>query len=144
MGWTTSASATAHCLTGCAIGEVIGIAAGAALGLSPAVTVALAVVLAFCFGYALTVRGMLGHMSASSALRVALAADTVSIATMELTDNAVMIVIPGAMQAGVGDWLMWTALALSLAASFLAAWPVNHWLIGRGRGHALHHHHHSG
>ncbi|WP_209672299.1 DUF4396 domain-containing protein [Amycolatopsis magusensis] len=139
-----AASATLHCLTGCAIGEVLGMVIGTALGFSNVATIVLAVALAFVFGYALTMRGVLrSGVGFRQALRVALAADTVSIAVMELVDNAVMVTVPGAMEAGLGHWLFWGALAFALAVAFVLTVPVNKWLIGRGLGHAkVHAHHH--
>ena len=137
--------ATLHCLTGCAIGEVAGLAIGTALGWGNAATIALAVGLAFLFGYTLTGAGLVyGGMALGAAAGVALAADTVSIAVMELVDNAVMLVVPGAMDAGLADGLFWGALAFALAVAFAAALPVNRWLIARGRGHARAHGHHHG
>jgi hypothetical protein len=137
-------AATLHCLTGCAIGEVLGMVIGTALGWGNGATIALAVVLAFSFGYALTLRPLLGHMRFAAAAKLALAADTASITVMEIVDNAIMLAIPGAMDAGVGNLLFWSSLAFSLAVAALAAFPVNRWLIARGRGHAVvhaHHHH---
>ena len=135
--------ATAHCLTGCAIGEVLGLVVGTALGLGTGWTIALAVALAFVFGYGLTLIPLLrSGMGARAAIRVALAADTFSIVVMEVVDNAVMLVVPGAMAAGLGDGLFWGALAFALAVAFAAAVPVNRWLIARGRGHAVVHSHH--
>ena len=137
-------SATLHCLTGCAIGEVLGMVIGTALGLGNAVTIALAVVLAFLFGYALTIRPLLrSGLAFGAAARLALAADTASITIMEIVDNAIMLVIPGAMSAGLGSALFWGSLAFSLAIAGLAAFPVNRWLIARGRGHAVVHSHHA-
>jgi hypothetical protein len=142
-GWRAAASATGHCLTGCAIGEVLGMVIGTAFGLATAITVALAVVLAFVFGYALTLRGVLAAgVTFTAALKVAFAADTVSIVVMEIVDNAVVLAVPGAMDAGLGSLLFWLSLALSLAVAFVAAWPVNRWLIARGRGHAVVHPYH--
>jgi hypothetical protein len=140
----TAVVATAHCLTGCAIGEVAGISIGTALGWGDAPTIALAVALAFLFGYAFTATTLLrSGLGLSAALGVALAADTVSIAVMEIVDNAVMLLVPGAMDAGLGDALFWGALAGALAVAFAAAVPVNRWLIARGRGHAVVHPHHA-
>ncbi len=141
-----AADATRHCLTGCAIGEVLGMAIGTTAGWSNAATVVLSVTLAFFFGYALTLRKVLrSGLRVGAAIKVALAADTVSIAVMELIDNAVMLVIPGAMEAGLGSVLFWGSLAFSLFAAFLLTVPVNRWLIGRGLGHAvMHQHHHHG
>jgi len=140
----TAWSATLHCLTGCAIGEVLGMVIGTALGWGNAPTIALAVVLAFFFGYALTLRPLLSAMEFAAALRLALAADTASIAVMEIVDNAIMLLVPGAMDAGLASVLFWASLAASLAIAAVAAFPVNRWLIARGRGHAVvhaHHHH---
>ena len=140
----TAWSATLHCLTGCAIGEVLGMVIGTALGWGNAATIALAVVLAFFFGYTLTLRPLLRAMSFAAAMRLALAADTASITVMEIVDNAIMLVIPGAMDAGLASILFWVSLAVSLAIAAVAAFPVNRWLISRGRGHAVvhaHHHH---
>ncbi len=135
-------SATAHCLTGCAIGEVLGMVIGTALGWSDAPTIALAVVLAFFFGYLLTMIPLLrSGMALGAAVGVALAADTVSIVIMEIVDNVVMLAVPGAMDAGLGDPLFWGALAFALAVAFVAALPVNRWLLSRGRGHAVAHQH---
>ena len=141
-----AADATRHCLTGCAIGEVLGMAIGTTAGWSNAATVVLSVTLAFFFGYALTLRKVLrSGLRVGAAIKVALAADTVSIAVMELIDNAVMLVIPGAMEAGLGSVLFWGSLAFSLFAAFLLTVPVNRWLIGRGLAHAvMHQHHHHG
>ena len=138
----TAWSATLHCLTGCAIGEVLGMVIGTALGWGNGATIALAVVLAFFFGYLLTLRPLLAQMSFASAARLALAADTASITVMEIVDNAIMLVIPGAMDAGLGAPLFWASLAFSLAVAAVAAFPVNRWLIGRGKGHAVVHAHH--
>lgn len=143
--WSAAASATLHCLTGCAIGEVLGMVVGTALGLHNAATVVLSVALAFVFGYALTMRGVLrAGVGLVAALKVALAADTVSIAVMEVLDNAVIVFVPGAMDAGLGSVLFWGSLAFSLVVAFLVTTPVNRWMIGRGRGHAVVHayHHH--
>lgn len=141
--WRTAAQATLHCLTGCAIGEVLGMVIGTALGWSAWPTVALAVVLAFVFGYALTMRGvLLAGVGLQAAFTVALAADTVSIALMEILDNAVMLAVPGAMDAGLSSWVFWASLAFALAVAFVLTTPVNRWLISRGRGHAVVHRHH--
>jgi hypothetical protein len=135
-----AAMATLHCLTGCAVGEVLGMVIGSAVGLHNAGTVALSVVLAFVFGYALTMSGVLrSGMELRRAVRVALAADTVSILVMEIIDNTVMVGIPGAMNAGLTDLLFWGSLAFSLLAAFALTTPVNHWMIGRGKGHAVVH-----
>jgi hypothetical protein len=141
--WRTAVQATLHCLTGCAIGEVLGMVIGTALGWAAAPTVVLAVVLAFVFGYALTMRPLLrGGIDLRNALKLALAADTVSIAVMEVVDNAVMLAVPGAMEAGLTGPLFWMSLAFALAVAFVLTVPVNRWLIARGRGHAVVHRHH--
>jgi uncharacterized protein DUF4396 len=138
--WAMAASATLHCLTGCAIGEVLGMVIGTSVGLSEWATVALAVALAFVFGYALTMRGVLrAGLPFRRALRVALAADTISIAVMEVVDNAVMLSVPGAMEAGISGALFWLALAGALAVAFVVTLPINRWMISRGRGHAVVH-----
>lgn len=133
-------SATLHCLTGCAIGEVTGMVVGTALGFSEWGTVALAVGLAFLFGYSLTSMPLLrAGFALSAVIPIALAADTVSIATMEIADNALMLAIPGAMEAGVGSLLFWGSLSMALVLAFVVTVPVNRWLISRGKGHmALH------
>ena len=135
--------ATLHCLTGCAIGEVLGLVLATWWGWSNGPSVALAIVLAFGFGYSLTlvplVRAGLGWRRAT---RLALAADTLSIVTMEVMDTAVVLVVPGAMAAGLTDALFWTSLAVSLAVAFVVTVPANRWLIARGRGHAVVHAHH--
>ena len=136
-------SATAHCLTGCAIGEVLGMIVGTALGWGDWQTIALAVVLAFLFGYSLTMVPLLrGGLALGAAIPVALAADTISIAIMEIVDNAIMLLIPGAMEAGLTNLLFWGSLAVALLIAGAAAFPVNRWLIRRGRGHAVVHAHH--
>ncbi|MFC7534041.1 DUF4396 domain-containing protein [Actinoplanes sp. GCM10030250] len=142
--WRPAIQATLHCLTGCAIGEVLGMVIGTALGWSAGPTVVLAVVLAFVFGYALTMRPLLrSGINLRTALKVALAADTVSIAVMEIIDNAVMLVVPGAMEAGLSNWLFWASLAFALVVAFVLTVPVNRWLISRGKGHAVVHQHHA-
>ncbi|ROR43371.1 DUF4396 domain-containing protein [Kitasatospora cineracea] len=141
--WRTAAQATLHCLTGCAIGEVLGQVIGVGFGLHNGATVVLSIALAFVFGYALTMRGVLkAGLPFRDALKVALAADTVSIIVMELIDNGVMVAVPGAMDAGLGQLLFWLSLAGSLVLAFLVTVPVNRWLIGRGRGHAVVHAYH--
>jgi hypothetical protein len=136
-------SATAHCLTGCAIGEVLGMIIGTALGWSDWQTIALAVVLAFFFGYSLTMLPLLrGGLALAAAVPVALAADTISIAVMEVVDNAILLAIPGAMEAGLTSLLFWGSLAVALLIAGAVAYPVNRWLIARGRGHAVVHGHH--
>jgi hypothetical protein len=141
--WSTAARATLHCLTGCAIGEVLGMVIGTALGWPALPTVVLAIALAFVFGYALTMRGVLrAGVGFRSALKIALAADTVSIAVMEIVDNAVVLAVPGAMEAGLASGVFWGSLAFALLAAFVLTLPVNRWLISRGRGHAVVHAHH--
>ncbi|MFC4002664.1 DUF4396 domain-containing protein [Prauserella oleivorans] len=141
--WGVAVSATLHCLTGCAIGEILGMVIGTALGWHDVPTIVLAVALAFVFGYALSMRGVLrAGVGVRKALKVALAADTVSITVMELVDNGVMVAVPGAMEAGLGTLLFWGALAVAFLVAFLVTLPVNKWLIGRGRGHALAHAYH--
>jgi hypothetical protein len=136
-------SATLHCLTGCAIGEVLGIVIGTALGWSDVATIALAVALAFLFGYSLTMLPLLrGGLTLGAAIPLALASDTLSIAVMEIVDNLIMVLVPGAMDAGLGSPLFWGALAFALAVAFVAAFPVNRYLIARGKGHAVVHEHH--
>lgn len=139
----TAIMATLHCLSGCAIGEVTGMALGTALGWSNGITVAVAIVLAFLSGYAMTTLPLVraGH-SFGTASRIALAADTASIAIMEIVDNATMMVIPGAMDAGLDSIVFWGSLAVSLVVAAVAAFPLNRWLISRGQGHALAHAHH--
>jgi hypothetical protein len=136
-------SATLHCLTGCGIGEVLGLVIASWLGWGMAASIALAVALAFLFGYSLTLRPLVrSGMPLTRAMKVALAADTLSITVMEIVDNAVMLAIPGAMHAGPGSLLFWLSMAIALAVAGVAAFPVNRWLIARGRGHALVHAHH--
>ncbi len=140
----SAVSATLHCLTGCAIGEVLGMVIGTALDLSNVTTIVLSVVLAFFFGYSLTIRPVLGAgVPFSGAIKVALAADTLSILTMEVIDNGVIVAVPGAMDAGLDNLLFWGSLAVSLVVAFLVTVPVNRWLIGRGKGHAVVHEFHS-
>jgi len=141
--WAMAATATLHCLTGCAIGEVLGMVIGTALGLHNAATVVLSIALAFFFGYALTMRGVLrAGVSLREAFGIALAADTVSIAVMELMDNAFIVAVPGAMDAGLDSGLFWGSLAGSLVVAFVVTTPVNRWMIGRGKGHAVVHAYH--
>jgi len=145
-------SATLHCLTGCAIGEVLGLVIGSALGLDTHITIILAIGLAFLFGYTLSTLPLLkAGMTLGAALTVVLAADTLSIAVMEVTDNAVMAIIPGAMNASLVNPIFWAAMPIALTAAFFAALPVNRYLLKRNKGHALtmqhlpmhdHHHHH--
>jgi len=139
----TAISATLHCLTGCAIGEVGGLAVATALGWSDGVSIALSIALAFAFGYLLTMLPLVrAGLTPRRALPLAFASDTFSIATMELLDSLIVIAIPGAMAAGLGDPLFWGSLAGALFVAFWAAVPVNRWLIARGRGHAVIHAHH--
>ncbi|MCU1405456.1 MAG: hypothetical protein JWQ43_1759 [Glaciihabitans sp.] len=138
--WRMAATATLHCLTGCAIGEVLGMIIGTSLGLHNLATVVLSIALAFVFGYALTMRGVLrAGVSWRAAVGIALAADTVSIAVMEIIDNTAMLAIPGAMDAGITSGLFWGSLAASLVLGFVITTPVNRWLISRGKGHAVVH-----
>jgi len=137
-------SATVHCLTGCGIGEVLGLVIATQLGWHDAPAIALAVVLAFVFGYGLTLRPLLrSGLAVRAALGLAFAADTLSITVMEIVDNAILLLIPGAMDAGISEPLFWGSLAIALAIAGLDAYPVNRWLIARGRGHAVVHGHHS-
>lgn len=136
-------AATLHCLTGCALGEITGLIIGTALGLSTGVTVLIAIGLAFLFGYSLSILPLLrAGLSFKKAASLVLAADTLSIATMELVDNAIMVLIPGAMQAGLVNPIFWVSMALALFVAFWAAYPVNKYLLARGAGHALLHAHH--
>jgi hypothetical protein len=137
-------SATAHCLSGCATGEVIGMAIGTAAGLTNGATIVIATVLAFLFGYGFTMIPLLrSGLAFGAVLKLALASDTASIAIMELVDNGIMLAIPGAMTATLGQPLFWGSLALALLIAGTAAYPVNRWLIARGRGHAVVHQHHA-
>jgi len=133
-------SATAHCLTGCAIGEVLGLGIATALGWANAPSIVLAVALAFVFGYALTLIPVLrAGVPLRRALGLVFASDTASIAVMELVDNGFILLVPGAMAAGLADRLFWWSLGVGLAIAFVFAFPLNRWLIGRGRGHAVVH-----
>jgi hypothetical protein len=137
-------SATVHCLTGCAIGEVLGMIIGTALGWSDLATIALAVALAFLFGYSFTSWPLLrSGMSLAAVAPIAFASDTISITIMEIVDNAIMLLIPGAMDASLGDIGFWAALAVALLIAGVAAYPANRWLLARGKGHAVVHQHHS-
>jgi hypothetical protein len=139
----TAFAATWHCLTGCAIGEVLGLVIATALDWDNFPSIAIAVVLAFFFGYSLTLRPLLrSGVPLRQAVRVALAADTVSIAVMEVVDNGVVLIVPDAMEAGLGNFLFWWSLGVGLFIAFWAALPVNRALIARGRGHAAAHAHH--
>jgi hypothetical protein len=138
-----AASATTHCLTGCAIGEVLGLVIATSLGWAVVPSIVLAVALAFFFGYGLTLRPLLaGGLALGEAARLAFAADTLSITVMEIVDNGVVLAVPGAMEAGLDAPLFWAALAFSLAVAWVVAFPVNRWLIARGRGHAVIHDRH--
>jgi hypothetical protein len=138
-----AASATTHCLTGCAIGEVLGVVIGTILGWGNFETIVLAIALAFHFGYSFTVVPLLrAGLAFGAVLPIALAADTFSITVMEIVDNAILLVIPGAMEAGLGDLLFWGSLAFALGVAWVAAFPVNRWLISKGRGHAVVHEYH--
>ncbi|WP_245927129.1 DUF4396 domain-containing protein [Nocardioides silvaticus] len=140
-----AASATLHCLTGCAIGEILGLMIGTALGLSTGATIALAVGLAFLFGYALSTLPLIkAGLGFGAALSVVFAADTLSIAVMELVDNVVMALIPGAMDSGLVNPIFWIGMMIALSVAFLAAFPVNRYLIDKGKGHALTHQYHHG
>ncbi|QNP62881.1 DUF4396 domain-containing protein [Streptomyces genisteinicus] len=142
-GWATAVRATLHCLTGCAVGEVLGMVIGTALGWGNAPTMVLAIVLAFFFGYSLTLWAVTrAGLGLKAAVGVALAADTLSITVMEVVDNGVLLLIPGAMDAHLTDGLFWGALAFAFLVAFLVTTPVNKWLIGRGKGHAVAHRHH--
>lgn len=132
-----------HCLTGCAIGEILGMVLASALGFGNALSVAVSVLLAFVFGYALTLRPVIAAgVPPHRAVRLAVASDTVSIATMEVVDNAFILLVPGAIAAGLADGLFWWSLLLSLVIAFVLTVPVNRWLIVRGRGHAVMHEQH--
>lgn len=136
-------SATLHCLTGCAIGEIVGLIVGTALGLSTVTTIVLSIALAFVFGFSLSSLPLLrAGLALGAALRVVLAADTLSILTMEVVDNIVMAIIPGAMNAGLVNPLFWLGMMISLTVAFFAAYPVNRFLLQRGKGHALTHRYH--
>jgi hypothetical protein len=137
---SVAVSATLHCLTGCAIGEIVGMIIGTAAGFSNWGTVALSIALAFVFGYALTSLPLLrAGLALAVVVPIAFASDTLSIATMEVVDNAIVLMVPGALDAGLGDVLFWGSLAFSLAIAGVAAVPVNRWLIARGKGHAVVH-----
>jgi hypothetical protein len=141
--WKTATQATLHCLLGCGIGEVMGMVLGAAFDWTNLTTVIVSVALAFVFGYSLTLRPLFkADMSLGAALRTAFASDTVSITTMEIVDNLIIVVVPGAMAASLTDALFWLTLAVALAIAFVVTVPVNYWLIRRGKGHAVMHEHH--
>ena len=137
-------TATVHCLSGCATGEVLGLVIGTALGWANVPMIALAVILAFLFGYAFTMIPLLrAGIAFGAVLKLALAADTASVLIMEIVDNAIMLVIPGAMDAGLDNGLFWGSLAVALLIAAVFAFPVNRWLIARGKGHAVVHQHHA-
>ncbi len=140
----TAVQATLHCLTGCAIGEILGMVIATAVGLGDGASIALAIALAFSFGYALTLRPLLrAGIAPRPALRLAFASDTLSIATMEIVDNLFIVLVPGALAAGLADGLFWWSLLASLAIAFVVTVPVNRALIVRGKGHAVVHELHS-
>ncbi|ANB07789.1 hypothetical protein SAM40697_3831 [Streptomyces ambofaciens] len=141
--WATAVRATLHCLTGCAVGEILGMVIGTALMWGNVPTMILAITLAFVFGYSFTLVAVVrAGVSPKAAVKVALAADTVSIAVMELVDNAIIALTPGAMDAHLSDGLFWSALLGGFAVAFVITTPVNKWMIGRGKGHAVVHAHH--
>jgi hypothetical protein len=143
VSWAMAAKATLHCLTGCAIGEVLGMVIGTALRWGTVPTMAVAIVLAFLFGYALTLYAVTrAGVNLKTAIAVALAADTLSITVMEIVDNGVLLLVPGAMEAHLSDGLFWGTLAFAFAVAFLVTTPVNKWMIGRGKGHAVVHQYH--
>jgi uncharacterized protein DUF4396 len=137
--WNVAISATLHCLTGCAIGEILGMVIATALGLGNLASIVLAVALAFVFGYALTMRPLVARVGVRRASSLAFASDTVSIGTMEIMDNLFILLVPGALAAGLADGLFWWSLIVSLAVAFVVTVPVNRWLIQRGKGHAVVH-----
>ena len=139
-----AAQATLHCLSGCAIGEILGLLIGTALSLPELLTIALAIALAFTFGFSLTIRGLLKHgLEVKQAAKVAFASDALSITVMEIVANTVMLIIPGAMNHGLINPWLWVAMIIALGVAYLAALPVNRWLLQRGKGHALVHQYHS-
>jgi hypothetical protein len=141
---TVAASATLHCLTGCAIGEILGMIISSALGWAALASIVLSIILAFIFGYSLSMRPLIkGGLGLKKSFKIALASDTASISVMELTDNVFILAVPGAIHAGLTTLLFWISLFVSLAIAFVAAFPVNRYLILRGKGHALAHDHHS-
>ncbi|MFD0269312.1 DUF4396 domain-containing protein [Streptomyces sp. NPDC127106] len=141
--WGTAAKATLHCLTGCAVGEILGMVIGTALLWGNVATMVLAIALAFVFGYSFTLFAVRrAGLGLKAAIKVALAADTVSIAVMELVDNGIIALVPGAMDAHLDEGLFWGALLGGFAVAFLVTTPINKWMIGRGKGHAVVHAHH--
>ena len=140
----TAASATLHCLTGCAIGEIVGMIISTALAWSATPSIVLSIALAFVFGYGLSIRPLLRHgLGLRRAMRLAFAADTASITTMEIVDNLFILAVPGAIYAGLNSLLFWWSLIISLVIAFAVAFPVNRWLIARGKGHAVVHEYHN-
>ncbi|MEI8338771.1 MAG: DUF4396 domain-containing protein [bacterium] len=143
----TSLSATLHCLTGCSIGEILGMVISAAVGLATVPSIALSVILAFGFGYGLSMRSLMKHnLTFKKSMKLAFAADTASMASMEFADNAFVLAVPGAINAGLATLLFWWSLLFSLVVAFIVAFPLNRWLISRGKGHAVvheYHHHHN-
>ncbi len=143
---STAIKATVHCLTGCASGEILGLVIGTALGLSNTTTFFIAIGLAFVFGYSLSIIPLMKFgLGLTAAIPIVLAADTLSIFTMEVVDNAVMAVVPGAMNAGLTNPIFWLTMPIAFAIAFVVAVPVNEYLLKRGKGHALvhkYHHHH--
>jgi hypothetical protein len=136
-------SATFHCLTGCVIGEVVGMAIGTAFGWSNLGTIAIAVGLAYVFGFTLTAMPLVkAGLAAGVVISTALAADTVSITIMEIIDNTFVALVPGAMDAGMGDLLLWASIAGGFVIAFPFAWFANRYMIVRGTGHALVHEYH--
>jgi hypothetical protein len=141
--WKMAAQATLHCLTGCAIGEVLGMVLSSAFGWSNAASIIVSLLLAFIFGYGLTIRSLGGHgLSWRRKSALALASDSASIATMEIVDNGFILLVPGALAAGLNNFLFWWSLLLSLVIAFLVTVPVNRWLIVKGKGHAVMHEYH--
>lgn len=141
--WRSAVSATVHCLTGCAIGEILGMVLATWWGWGNSASIVLSIVLAFAFGYALTIAPVLrAGVPLRRAVRIGLAADTVSISTMEIVDNAFILAVPGALAAGLSDSLFWWSLIVSLGIAFVVTVPINRWLIGRGKGHAVVHEFH--
>jgi formate/nitrite transporter FocA (FNT family) len=141
--WAMASRATLHCLTGCAFGEVLGLVIGTAFAWHDVPTMVTAIALAFVFGYSLTMYAVLrAGLGTKAAVKVALAADTVSIVVMEAVDNSVVVLVPGALDAHLADLLFWGSLALSFAVAFVVTTPVNRWMIGRGKGHAVLHDYH--
>ncbi|MBX4201612.1 DUF4396 domain-containing protein [Candidatus Saccharibacteria bacterium] len=139
----TAASATLHCLTGCAIGEVLGMIVSTSLGWPSMPSIILSIILAFIFGYALSIRPLIKHgLSFNKSMRLAFASDTASITTMEIVDNLFILAVPGAIYAGLNSGLFWVSLALSLVVAFAVAYPLNRYLIKRGKGHAVVHKYH--